>query len=1802
MVVSDNVPFERPPSLSVQQEFMLRNGRIRSSSSSSSLSKAGLRTGAEPTSHDDVLVALDLSADMSHEEFHNDEDEADPDEIRVSEGREGKNVASKVVVQSAKHFGDNIKKVWKCDLPVELSTEYINSKLNVNAKIPKNEAARKAHEADLLLGRIVEMLAAKFSFPAPYLEAVSDLIRDTRAKHEADESEKDGGDVYFLIQESGSSRAILDSDVPESLPGHTLTESVMQADIPLNKMSVLYFDEDVDDFVSLDVDTLEDFMAQAKKALRVDYSRITGSVIRRAFEPISPEPEGEECQEQKNHGEQQEHEKENQVEHHKTGNGRGNVVVVPSTTTLCGGEETSSGDTAVVPITSGIVEWTPDDRRAETSPYGHWKKVCRRNLTAVNRALSGAVREHTTEEYLQQYYVGPRQWSTLVAVNGIRMKDLDKGLVFSMLRQRQRPLVLEFESRHGDTSESGARGQVSKGGSNSKQDTHLPASIFLAKYSHPVAKALRKQVDKLLKNFDGYEWVISSSHAEAANGSSPQVFVTSLYRSVESELENLGLFDSSTPQGGGVPLMTESHWSDLRMHIETLIFNSIYDHVKAMAPRHELYELFSTPVTGAPDQRSMVPIQTKFAFLSFLTLKDMGMDLPEGVVLPRVYSLASPRDAPTEVSGGNCTNLPEEWRLGIKELCRATEMRSPLKIMQRLRLAVMLLTHAIEGLLGRPLKFTKYDEHQQVSKEVASSGPESYEVMDEKDRTVYRREFIRPAGYYNPVTLGADELMPVLSWAILQANPPALDMAVWLCGEFRHPSNHMGECAYTLTQVSSALEFVKAASWKDFDVEEQYYRQGLQRYEATQDLIIACAKGRGRGDVESVRRYLERGADVNGLSVDQSDSPLSAAIKSRHSDVVKLLLAEHNIDVNLRISPYFPSRAKDGGDSATASKRNSSSKGSKGAPSANKDGNKNEVLQDYTALMIAAFTGQVAMVTLLLDHGADRYLVNEAGDTASSLARAAGHRETARVLVADPAQHSLINVVASDDVFLLRGLMQQESVEVNKSGVVCAYRHEDGEGKVGARVELWGTAIHAAVFFRDVDAANILLNSHRVDTNITSTHKETALMWCGASNCLKDLSYRFDSLGNIVILPQEPCEISVAKKEGEESKAEAEEGDSCSEDEDVARVQLACALLREDADRYATDIHGRTALHWAKYGDCIAAPPKAGVAVHAGSDIPLEELPFVGAKCRSPRLAAVLYYDPARYKIYQVARDGCIAGVRALLDQGVSINDSCPEGWYTPLIAAVYNKDITMVQFLLQFSSIEVNFKGKHQTTALHYAAQEGSLAICGLLLFHKADRSALTTTGLLPIDFALSKGHKEIAACLRFDPQKVSICLAAKHGDMNVFSALINQGVSVNAKLRHVSEKGTHHELTTPLISAVAFGQLDFIKQLMTNKETILANAFHYTHILKTTKLSGEDVDLDATNFIGQTALMYAAAGGDEDLTLYLLRMGANRHVTDKEGRTAAKWAKQSNHPALYMVLICDPTKNSVHEAIREGNMDATIAFFKQEPNPNVRYFSSLPVSSSGNTSASLNVSAHPNPNPHHTENGGREEILDGENPLIVAAKHGRLPIVRLLFRAPEIEIDNVDTFGKTALMHASERGHESIVLALLKQKANRSAMCYSQKRAIDYAAAANQSAIVDILDADPYKVHIHDAAERGNVRHVNALLKQGCPPNYKDERAGKRNRTALMCAASKGRMNVVKLLLSLSTTHSIDIDLQDADGMTALMHAARIGNLEVTGELLTANCKRDITDARGKTAQSHASSHGFLTGTQFKAQLMWR
>jgi uncharacterized protein len=116
-----------------------------------------------------------------------------------------------------------------------------------------------------------------------------------------------------------------------------------------------------------------------------------------------------------------------------------------------------------------------------------------------------------------------------------------------------------------------------------------------------------------------------------------------------------------------------------------------------------------------------------------------------------------------------------------------------------------------------------------------------------------------------------------------------------------------------------------------------------------------------------------------------------------------------------------------------------------------------------------------------------------------------------------------------------------------------------------------------------------------------------------------------------------------------------------------------------------------------------------------------------------------------------------------------------------------------------------------------------------------------------------------------------------------------------------------------------------------------------------------------------------------------------------------------------------------------------------------------------------------------------------------------------------------------------------------------------------------------------------------------VVALLKQGCPVNYRDERAGKRAQTPLIAASAGGSVEVVRLLLR-SEAVVAEVDARDSLGRTALMRAAAVGAMGVTALLLNAGCDRLLKDNEGFTARDHASKHSYTAMFQYISQSMVR
>mmetsp|Transcript_13222 Transcript_13222/g.30924 ORF Transcript_13222/g.30924 Transcript_13222/m.30924 type:complete len:630 (+) Transcript_13222:156-2045(+) len=71
--------------------------------------------------------------------------------------------------------------------------------------------------------------------------------------------------------------------------------------------------------------------------------------------------------------------------------------------------------------------------------------------------------------------------------------------------------------------------------------------------------------------------------------------------------------------------------------------------------------------------------------------------------------------------------------------------------------------------------------------------------------------------------LSADDFLPLLILAVLQARPPRLHSNVEFVAAFRHPARLMGEEAYFVTALQSAVAFVQQAGPEAFEVSKDEY-------------------------------------------------------------------------------------------------------------------------------------------------------------------------------------------------------------------------------------------------------------------------------------------------------------------------------------------------------------------------------------------------------------------------------------------------------------------------------------------------------------------------------------------------------------------------------------------------------------------------------------------------------------------------------------------------------------------------------------------------------------------------------------------------------------------------------------------------------------------------------------------------------------------------------------------------------------------------------------------------------------------
>jgi ankyrin repeat protein len=448
----------------------------------------------------------------------------------------------------------------------------------------------------------------------------------------------------------------------------------------------------------------------------------------------------------------------------------------------------------------------------------------------------------------------------------------------------------------------------------------------------------------------------------------------------------------------------------------------------------------------------------------------------------------------------------EEWYLAMRGLCRSLQLETPGEVLHALANTVKLISHALDAYLnnypspedgetteeaGSSLQATEMavaaasagvpnltcscgaihlkteqDEYT-VRRDAALLGGSSESqyaafstvaspvspdgtVPAESLRSVVNdilegRSILRACNdkpKREPRILSADDLMPAITYVLIQANPPNIEYVLWMCAEFRNPALLRGEEAFCLAQLSSAMEFCKHADHKAFDIPHSVYNTCMLGYTATLKLLVACKTD----DLPLVRDLIEQQhADVNGLSPDHKDSPLTACIRFGRHAILRYLLTLPSIDVNQPVQLFH-------------------------GPN-----------QRTTPLILATRYNQLEMVIDLLVAGADRNYCDDSGVSALSIADENDFTLLQIVLQTGPGACDLVQCIAEGDQVRTVALLLQR-VDVNCLDYPARMR----------------SPLMAAVIKRDIHTLRFLMNRQlcQLDVDLANAQGHTALMIC----------------------------------------------------------------------------------------------------------------------------------------------------------------------------------------------------------------------------------------------------------------------------------------------------------------------------------------------------------------------------------------------------------------------------------------------------------------------------------------------------------------------------------------------------------------------------------------------------------------------------------------------------------------------------------------------------------------------------------
>ena len=269
--------------------------------------------------------------------------------------------------------------------------------------------------------------------------------------------------------------------------------------------------------------------------------------------------------------------------------------------------------------------------------------------------------------------------------------------------------------------------------------------------------------------------------------------------------------------------------------------------------------------------------------------------------------------------------------------------------------------------------------------------------------------------------------------------------------------------------------------------------------------------------------------------------------------------------------------------------------------------------------------------------------------------------------------------------------------------------------------------------------------------------------------------------------------------------------------------------------------------------------------------------------------------------VYYLAGEGDVEELQLALTYG---NNSF-EFWKddnnsTALHYASQEGHIQCIDLLLN-TEADIENRNNNGCTILHMAAFHGQNEMIGVLVDRGANIESRQNQGYTALNFAAQEGHIHCISVLldrgsdiesrESEGRQTSLHSACRNGHTDCVELLLNRGADINTQAFHgetalhiASEKG-HTDCIDLLLNR---GAVDFIDSLDRHSDSALHIAAREGHIQCIDSLLNRGADIGNLAFHGETALHIAAKEGYTDCIDLLLSRGAVIDSLDNHGETA--------------------------------------------------------------------------------------------------------------------------------------------------------------------------------------------------------------------------------------------------------------------------------------------------------------------------